>query len=361
MRLIVKSLMMHRFRSLLSVVGVMIGVASLITMLSIGEGTKREILTQIEQLGIQNVYVKGDKPITPVEQQMITEGLPGLTAGASLHEERGAHLKTGRQLQAVMKLEVDRGRFLCDLDALSKHQVCVLGAEVARSLGPQGAPGKTIRIGDSEMLIVGVLAQRALASKSGAVSQRNHDETIFLPLSEESASEMVLQMADPRLVATASPLIQRILKHRDDLQLVVPQELLRQALKSQRMFHLVLGLIAATSLLVGGIGIVNVMMASVYERRSEIGIRRAVGASKHDIVRQFLSESLLLTAGGTAVGLTLGVVLAVSVSFVTDWTPVITWWAVSLSVAMAFFMGLSAGVYPAIAASRVDPIESLRS
>jgi len=121
-----------------------------------------------------------------------------------------------------------------------------------------------------------------------------------------------------------------------------------------------LGLIAATSLLVGGIGIANVMMASVYERRSEIGIRRAVGATKRDILRQFLNESLLLTAGGTLVGLAFGLMFSVLVSFITEWTPIITWWSILLSIGMAFIMGLSAGVYPALQASRVDPMEALR-
>jgi len=359
MRSLIRSLMMHRFRSFMSVIGVMIGVASLVTMLSIGEGTKRETLAQINRLGIQNIFVKGES-LSLLDQRKITENLPGLVQSASLVSLSGNRVKTSPSLQAILKLELMQGRFLCELDSVHKHQVCVLGAAVARSLGPKGTPGQSLRIRDQEMTIVGVLAEREYSQNGNALPIRNHDQTIYLPLHSEPATEMILQMKEPALVATAPPLIGRILQERKDLELIVPQELLNQARKSQRMFHLVLGLIAATSLLVGGIGIANVMMASVYERRSEIGIRRAVGATKRDILRQFLIESLLLTAGGTVVGLALGLLFSVLVSFVTEWTPVITVWSIVLSIGMAFIMGLSAGVYPAFQASNVDPMEALR-
>ncbi|NGX58130.1 MAG: Macrolide export ATP-binding/permease protein MacB [Chlamydiae bacterium] len=369
MRACIQSLMMHKFRSFLSVLGVLIGVASLITMLSIGEGTKQESLEQIESLGIHNIYLKsvGKKPIGELPD------IPGITLvvpisrvnlriSASLKDIHPEILMTATHLQHILNLDTQQGRFLCDMDSTHKQKVCVIGAEVSQKLGPKGTVGQTLRIGNSEHLIVGVLSRQTSTKKKGkAFSDRDYNQTILVPFSSNSVSEMILKVQDKNRIPQMVAMIRKVLSDREDVQLVIPQELLRQSEKSQRMFNLVLGLIAATSLLVGGIGIANVMMASVYERIVEIGIRRAVGATQADILKQFLGESLLLTVGGTIMGIILGGILSIIVSFISDWTTVITLWSIVLSFIMAVIVGVCAGVYPALQASRVDPIIALRS
>ncbi len=365
----VRSLLMHRFRSLLSVLGVVIGVSALIAMLAIGEGTKKASLEQIERLGVRNIFVKG--PLSSQEQKHLSDTLPFLTSAAFVSklsvpltaaniERQPDILKVSPSLGKVLSIGVKKGRFLCQLDAEKYHQVCVLGSAVARQLGPKAAIGGSVRIGDRDAVIVGILADRFLPGKNQAVSERNYDETILLPLHEESAAEAILMMKNKESVRVAAPLIRRLLSANSEVQLTVPLELMNQVKKSQAMFHLVMGLIAATSLVVGGIGIANVMMASVYERRPEIGIRRALGATQQDIMRQFLTEAFTLTAGGVFIGILLGSGAAVAVSFATEWSPIVTLWSLFLSAAMALIVGLAAGGYPARLASKVDPIEALR-
>ena len=223
--------------------------------------------------------------------------------------------------------------------------------------------------------VVGVLGERGRATqRSAIITTRDVDRTVFLPLGTESSlrgrsysgySEISLRIHDQERVPVAARLVERTLDQRRtgdvrDFTLVEPAELLSQAYRAQRVFNIVLASVAAIALLVGGVGIMNILLASVSERTREIGVRRAVGASKGHIVLHFLLESWLLTTLGGLLGLLAGLAGAEAVAGLAGWTTVVTGWAVGLALCMATLLGLGAGLYPALRAAWLDPIEALR-
>lgn len=394
------SLMLHRMRSLLSTLGILFGVAAVIAMLSIGEGAKRETLQQIEQLGINNLIIRqieqseeqrhkaSEKrssglslkdvqalrdnlpiidlvaPVKSVEAELIGDVSPEILAVTSSF----ADLKT---------LELSEGRFISDKDNSSKNLVCVLGADVANALGRNGHVGQSVRIEGLQFQIVGVLKQRNWREgKIPALSTRNINKCVFIPLGSHLSvirspdykyhmlTEMHLRLANGHEPQQAALGAKRILEvtHRgvEDYQIVIPQELLSQLSRTQRTFNLVLGSIAAISLLVGGIGIMNIMLATVSERTREIGIRRAVGANKGHIIIQFLAETLLLTLTGALLGILCGVIFSLLIGFMAGWTTIVTVWSMLLSLGMASLVGLCSGLYPAVQAAEMNPITALR-
>lgn len=368
MKSCLQSLLMHKFRSFLSMLGVMIGAASLITMLSIGEGTKQESLAQIESLGLHNIFVKstGRKGLEGLQSVPgITHVAPLLPVNKSvsgaIKEIRPEIVMTTSSLQPILNLETRQGRFLCAIDHQNHLQVCVIGADISRQLGPKGVVGQLLRLGDSEYVIVGVIAGTQPAkSKGKALSSRDYNQTILIPFDSGLPSELIFKVEKASHITGITSILRHTLANREDVQLIVPQELLRQSQKTQKMFNLVLGLIAAASLLVGGIGIANVMVASVYERTREIGIRRAVGATEQDILQQFLMESLLLTMAGGFMGIIMGAFFSLLVGVFSGWTTVVSLWSIFLAFAMAVIVGVCSGIYPARQAAKMDPITALR-
>jgi putative ABC transport system permease protein len=397
------SLALHGLRSLLSTLGILFGVAAVVAMLSIGEGAKRETLEQIEQLGIhtliikQNLLSEGQKQqarenrssgLTEADASMIQKRLPNLLYIAPtkvLKASLTGSLQTiAPELMAVTKayrdikpLKLKEGRFICDQDCLNKNLVCVLGGEIAKALGSESALGKTIRIESSLFKIIGILQfNQWKESKNSFLATKNMNQIIFIPLGSENIlrsylhpendllAEIILKINPNQDFSFTVKFIKNLLKysHRDyqDYQVIVPQELLNQANQTQKMFNYVLGSIAAISLLVGGIGIMNMMLANVSERIREIGIRRALGATKFDILMQFLAEALLLTLFGAFLGIVLGISFSFIISYLADWTTVVTTWSLILSFGMASFIGICSGLYPAYRASNLDPIVALR-
>jgi putative ABC transport system permease protein len=274
-------------------------------------------------------------------------------------------------------LHLDEGRFIADGDVLQRNLVCVLGAEVARALGKHGHVGQTVRIENLEYHVVGVLGTKSwISGKNSALTTRNLNKTIFIPLGTESAlpkqitnkndglTEIILQIDHRKQSVEALPVLKRILEINhggiEDYQIVIPQELLHQADRTQQTFNLVLGSIAAISLLVGGIGIMNIMLATVSERTREIGIRRAVGANKTHIVVQFLMETLLLTLSGAILGIVVGICFSVLISAFAGWNTIVKPWSILLSLSMATGVGLFSGLYPAFKAAAMNPIKALR-
>ena len=215
------------------------------------------------------------------------------------------------------------------------------------------------------------------AGKKWGDASRNLDQAVLIPLGSENAflkggqaaqeklSEIILQMGDARQMGMAVPLVKKILAklhtHGDDYQLIIPQELLRQAARTQRTFNLVLGSIAVISLLVGGIGIMNIMLATVSERTREIGIRRAVGANQGHILRQFLLETVLLTLTGAVGGVVLGIFASFLIHYFAGWATIVTLWSVLLALIMSSAVGLCSGLYPAYQAASMDPVRALSS
>jgi len=368
----------------------MCGVASVVAMLTIGEGARRETIHQISQLGLENVIIRAASNEEEAGKAWREAGLQfndrysleniGVFQQSTVVKELGWRLaELGSKLSlsvlateptfaGINGLIIAEGRFLHDLDIQKKSHICVLGADVAKSLADFGEVGKTITLDWETYTIVGRLAPMEWsASQSGVIRARNFNQSVFVPLfpnDGENVSEIIAQVGKGNDVIAAGHLVERNLRiSREGLrpaQVVVPLALLRQAEESQNLFNVILGSIAGISLLVGGIGIMNIMLASVAERTPEIGLRRAVGASRQDIMAQFLAEAMFIGIGGGSTGLIFGIVGSVIVSIAGGWPTALTSLALILPVVMSLVVTGIAGLYPAWLAAKVDPIKALR-
>jgi putative ABC transport system permease protein len=314
----------------------------------------------------------------------LIEAFPAIRSVGAIRELPGAVIESGHQgkpsILAVTPefirlqgLELVAGRLLVEDDVRLRSPVCVIGEEVAHRLGREGRPGGTLRVESALYRVVGVLRRTGKVAHEGtAVAARDFDNAIMIPLGSEAAfvaagdavSEIVAEFYLADAVLPALPAVRRTLAvaHSgvEDVQVVAPQELLQQAEQAQRNFLVLTGSIAIVALLVGGIGIMNTMLASVTERTREIGVRRAVGATRRHIMLQFLSEAALLTAAGGAAGLVLGIAASFAVSAIAGWPVAITAWSLVLPAVVAIVAGVFFGVYPAYTAARMDPVEALR-
>ena len=427
------NLRLHLLRSILTALGIILGVAAVIIMVSIGQGSKAEAMATIERLGARNIIARSIKPAETGQQQggqqtswVIRFGLtrddlsvirqnftraeaivPVKSVGAEVLREdrRLASQAYGvtPDLPRVTSVSVDRGRYITDADMDAHAMVAVIGYEVARQLFPFNDPlGSTIRIDDETLVVVGVLRPVGLAGGAGAsLIGRDLNLDVHVPLTtaslvfgdttsrrssgsfentEVEISEVFIMAPSRDSVLTDAARLRRIIdvRHTDpDVELIVPYELLDKAKKDALTWNLVLGSVAGISLLVGGIGIMNIMLATVTERTREIGIRRALGATRHHIIAQFLVETGVLSALGGLIGVGFGI----GASFVVEWvvpilpnTPLIgrffdanaalptelTLWSIVLAFAVAATTGLAFGLYPAVKASKQDPIVALR-
>jgi putative ABC transport system permease protein len=394
-----RSVMMHRLRAGLSALGVVCGVVSFVLLMCVSEGARRDTLARIGQLGMRNVLVRasvldaeqlrearrrGSSGLTLADAQSLRAALPGIRSVGSLRELSGVVIESGRQgkpsilavtpeLVRLQGLRLVAGRLLSEDDVRLRNPVCVIGEEVAHHLGPEGRPGGTVRVESALYRVVGVLRRTGVSAREGsAVAARDFDDAVLIPLGSESAfapagdavSEIVVEFARADDVLPALPAVRRTLEsaHRgvDDVQIVAPQELLQQARLAQRNFLVLTGSIALVALLAGGIGIMNTLLASVTERTREIGVRRSVGATRRQIVLQFLAEAALLTAAGGAAGLVLGIAASFAVSAIAGWPVAISLWSLVVPAMTAVVAGLFFGVYPALTAARMDPVEALR-
>jgi putative ABC transport system permease protein len=396
------ALLRHRLRSLLSTLGIVFAVVAVVAMLAIAEGAKREILDQIEGLGTNSVIIRTlrltetqkaaarrrlSRGLDLSDVESFARAIPAISSIAPLKEIKASFsaslaqdpfeiLAVTTAYQSAKGLAVQQGRFICSADVIRKNLVCVLGAEVSRLIGNDGRVGGVLRLEDRAYRIVGILQERQwVRSRSPALTVRNYNRAVFIPIGTEvlrsdgqsgfgELSEIWIRVAGNRNVHACAAAVGRVLTRKhggvEDFQVIVPQELLKQAQKTQRIFNMVLGCIAGISLLVGGIGIMNTMLASVAERTREIGIRRAVGATRKHIVVQFLCESIVLTTAGGILGIILGSGGALVISKVAGWKTLLTLWSIVLSVLMAGCVGLVSGLYPAVRAAGLDPARALR-
>jgi putative ABC transport system permease protein len=402
-----RSLMQHKLRASLSILGIICGVLAVLALLAIGEGAKRESLNQIEELGTRNIYIKAgslteeqraqarrklSQGLTSSDLERLTYGCPAVEDIAYLKEVTVAIVSTRKdvlpQIAAcspnyadIQQLHVTHGRFIIGDDFDQGNLVCVLGDGIAQSLGVNSDIGSYVRLRNHLFRVVGILKRHdRKSSKSSAITVRNYNEMIFIPGGTErlfggggssgksfhvaGLTELILQMRSSDQVLRSLDVVKRIMEVAhggvEDYQIIAPQELLRQAQKIQRTFNIVLGSIAFISLLVGGIGIMNIMIATVSERTKEIGIRRALGASQEDIVVHFLTESIVLTGIGGIIGVILGVGGVWIISSLAEWHTAITGFSLFLPLVMALLVGLFFGIYPAWTAAKMDPIAALR-
>ncbi len=401
------SLLRHRMRSFLSVLGIICGVAAVFATLSIGEGAKREVLDGIRQLGLENIIIRriqmnGNGSL--LKEGHFTEGLQikdvQLLRGASDAILDVAYLKElqveisgqGPELTPqvvacsasyfeVLGIDVSRGRLMLARDEQQKKLICLLGESVSRALGTKGSVGRQIRIGEQLFLVAGIVRNNQVAKagkKSGVVLAREIGQMIFLPFgthlymesagngdSELALDELIVKMNSQDAAEKLVPLIRRSLEisHQSlhDYQVIVPKQLMVQAKKTQRIFNLVLTTIGGISLVVGGIGIMNVLLATISERTREIGIRRAVGATRKDIVAQFLAEALLLTTSGGFIGVLAGFGCSLFIARFAEWSVAVSSITILLPLFTSVLVGICAGVYPAIKAGKMDPVQALRS
>ena len=318
----------------------------------------------------------------------IAEAVPGVERVVSKVEVEGWKVLSaaGRAKPRVVGVSHDypllqplalaEGRFFDRHDEEAFAQVCIIGADVRRELfGFAPALGQPLKVNDQWLTVVGILAPGASTREIQGVAVTGTANDVYLPVTtaqrkftrdvlKSPLDEIVISLAagssTPESAAVVATLLDRLHGGEKDYTLTVPEALLQQSQRTQRLFDIVMGAIAGISLLVGGIGIMNIMLATVLERTREIGVRRAVGARQRDILNQFVIESFTITAVGGLLGIVMGVAIAKGVALYAGWTTIVTLGSILLSVGVSAAVGLVFGIYPALRAARLDPIESLR-
>jgi putative ABC transport system permease protein len=418
-RLSLHSLVVNRLRSVLTVLGIVLGVASVIVMLAIGEAARFEAIRQIELLGATNIIVRSVKPpddgkqspdqllltygVTRLDMERLLATLPTVRAATPLREFRKDIRHHGQQLearvvsvlpdfQAMNGLTIANGRFISQTDNDRFENVVVLGAETAEVLFPLESPvGQSIYLDNGAYYrVIGVTARRAASGNVGSsLAGQDYNRDVYIPFDTDRVrngsvliyfkagtvtferiemSQLTIEVDRMENVQATAELIRGTLEQfhpRKDYEITVPLDLLARAEKAQRVFTLVLGAIGSISLIVGGIGIMNIMLATVTERTREIGIRRALGAKRRDIIMQFLIEAVVQTTLGGFIGVGMGLLVMfgaplIARIFSKPLPSTLEPWSIVISLVSAVTVGVLAGLYPAYRASRLDPIEALR-
>jgi putative ABC transport system permease protein len=398
-----RNLRAHRLRSVLSMLGMVFGVAAVIGMLAIGAGAERQALAMIERLGVRNVIIRSKElkadelaearkkspGLGPRDVTAIREGVEGaetvvprITLDAT--KVRSATGRAEARVQgvswrqpALFPVQLAEGRFFDASDERTHAQVAVVGAQARRDLFGYGpAIGRDLKVNDLWLEVVGVMAgAEGGGGTAGGVQVSSSDREVYIPVTtalrkfDRDPMKAAYDEIVVRLEAGASPqtsaagvrgLLERLHGGAEDFEIVVPEALIEQSRRTQRLFTIVMGCIAGISLLVGGIGIMNIMLASVLERTREIGVRRAVGATRAAIRTQFVIEASAISLLGGGAGVIMGVLIAFVVGASAGWPTVVTAWSVALSFGVSIAVGLASGIYPATRAAAINPIEALR-
>jgi len=387
----------HKLRTALTMLGMVFGVGAVIAMLSIGAGGEQKALEAIGRLGLHNVLVRA-KNVKPEDRQelrkkslgvslrdgeAIAEAIPNVERVlprvevkaykilAPEGKTKGKVLGLSSKFAAFADVPLADGRFFDARDEAEHAQVCVIGPEVRRNLFGYGpAIGRLLKVNDVWIEVVGILRGGEAAAGTESV-----EDQIWIPVTtamrkfdrdplDAPLDELLVKVKDEVSTRNTAelmrPLLDRLHGGADDYEIVIPEALLEQKRQTQRIFTIVMGSIASISLLVGGIGIMNIMLASVIERTREIGIRRAIGARRADIRAQFVIESFAISLIGGISGIVIGILLARIVAAYAGWPTVITVTSLVVSTGVSMSVGLLSGLYPASRAAELDPIEALR-
>jgi putative ABC transport system permease protein len=395
-----EALLRYKLRTALSVLGVVLGVAAVIAMMSVSEGARQEALQQMELMGLDNIVVRPrgvesalharwPYGLTTRDAEVIREIVPLVRAVAPLYERyqnvappygrkrMQRVVGVGDEYGAILRLNVQAGRFIAFADVRGQSPVCVLGQQLGRALfGFRDPLSQSVSVNGHWYRVVGVLAERGSDTRGiGALAGRDLNQAVILPIStmltrsldldpRQSVSELWVRLEDGKRVVPVGKVLEHTLQHLhrgvQDFEVVIPRELLQQRYRTQRTFSVVVGSVAALSLIVGGIGIMNIMLASVLERTREIGIRRTVGATRRDVTMQFLAESLLMTVSGGAVGILTGVIISWGITLYAGWATRISLLAVFLGFTVSVAVGLAFGIYPARKAAQLEPVDAMR-
>src|SRR6476660_8826633 len=401
-----ENLRAHKLRSLLTMLGMIFGVAAVVAMLSIGAGAQQEVMAFIEQLGVRNLIVEAREASDYQTLQKVRKTSPGLTfqdyrviqanlAGITTSTARKRFTPTkllpepqgdtpvvygvSAGYVPIANLRLVSGRFFDQAEDVAAQPIAVLGEGAAASLfGADDPVGRYVKVNDQWFQVIGVAGpQLTVQSDVAGIPAQDRNNLMYVPLysaifrledgqsqQKDEIDGIYLQMRPGADIPSAAALLRGLLNvsHRDagDFTIVSPAELLAEQRRTQRVFEMVMVAIASISLLVGGIGIMNIMLASVMERTREIGVRRAIGAKRRDVRGQFVIESFTISVIGGIAGIVIGIVLARLVAAYAGWPTVITIWSLLLSTGVSVAVGLVSGIYPAARAAELNPIEALR-
>jgi putative ABC transport system permease protein len=406
LRLGLDNLLLHKLRSLLTMLGMIFGVAAVVSMLSIGAGAQQQVMAFIEQLGVRNLIVEAREASDWQAFQRRRQNSPGLTFAdlRAIHDSVPGIARTSARkrltptrmlprplrdtpdvfgvspsYREIASLGIIAGRFFGAEEAARAAPVAVLGLGAKSSLfGGREAVGEYVKVNEQWLRVVGVVGPRL--SAQGALtelSSQDLNNLIYIPLEtallrlEDSTSRfrdeidgIFLELEPGADSVTTGDVVRGLLNvsHRNepDFSVIVPAALLAEQRRTQRIFEIVMVAIASISLLVGGIGIMNIMLASILERTREIGVRRAVGARQSDVVRQFLIEATLISVVGGLMGIGFGFGISRLIAWLAGWETIVTLSSILLAFLVSVSVGLIFGSYPAVKAARLDPVEAIR-
>jgi putative ABC transport system permease protein len=390
MKLALSSLKTNKLRSALTLLGIIIGIASVITMMSIGEGGRRLVSMELAGLGSNLIFVQPDytqgamsgverRSLTYDDAQFLRKGCPAL-ATVSVSRTGFVTLKYGKDRYNISATFTDEGlpmmhggglregRFLSELDIRAQRQVTILGGSLAdKVFGEENAIGEKVKINGQSFAVIGVMKEQGRT----IFGENPSDMSVYLPITyskrmtgSDNVAFISCETRDAKQVRAAMDQIEEVLlqRHGKDasFNVISSASILEATETIARIFTVILGGIGGISLLVGGIGVMNIMLVSVTERTREVGIRKAVGAKKGDILRQFLFEAISLCLVGGGMGIVLGWAGASLIAKLAKWPTYVSLFSIAVAVLSASLSGVAFGVYPAYKAANLDPIEALR-